>query len=112
MFIFILMIISLVIVTCIMFYTKLQVKTRRKVDSYWSYYEWEATEDRPKWKLWLVILNYLICLIPVFNIVWSILFITWYFRQLQGPYYDEGIELTATRIVFSNRLTKWLTKEV
>jgi hypothetical protein len=106
------MILSLAIVTCIMFYTKLQIKTRHRDTQYWNSVKWKDTEVRPKWKLWLVILNYFICLIPIFNIVWSVLFIIWYFCQLNGPSYDAGTKLTTNRVVFSNRFTKWLTKEV
>lgn len=112
MFIFILTILSLVITTSIMFYTKLQVKTRHSNNHYWKSVNWETTDDRPKWKRWMVILNYFICFIPAFNIVWSILFIIWYINQLKGPYHAEGMDLTATRLIFSNKITEWLTKEV
>ena len=35
----------------------------------------------------------------------------WYFAQLRSPVYDEGVHLEMSRIVYSNKLTKFLSKD-
>ena len=112
MFIFITILISYLITLSIVFGTKAQTKTRRNVSSYWSGVEWKDSDEKPKWMVGILLLNYIICVIPVLNIIWSILFLIWYFRQLEGPCWDSGINLVATRIVYSNKITIWFTKKV
>lgn len=112
MFIFIIMIISLLLTTGILFYTKVQVKERANYNIYWCTIDWKDTNTRQKWKLWLILLNYIICLIPIFNIIWTAIIVINYFKQLDGPYSNHGTNLTVTRIVFTNKFTKWLTKEI
>lgn len=112
MFIFITILISYLITLSLLFGTKAQTKTRRSTASYWNGVSWKDSDERPKWMVGILLLNYIICIIPVLNIIWSILFLIWYFRQLEGPCWDNGSNLVATRIVYSNKFTKWLTKEV
>lgn len=112
MFIFITIIISYLITLSILFGTKVQTKTRSKSTSYWSYVDWKDSNERPKWMVGILLVNYIICLVPIVNLIWSTFFLIWYFNQLKGPIYDDGSNLVATRIVYSNKFTKWLTKEV
>ena len=112
MFVFITILISYLITLSILFGTKAQTKTRRSVSSYWCQVDWKDSDEKPKWMVGILLLNYIICIIPVLNIIWSILFLIWYFRQLEGPCWDSGNNLVATRIVYSNKFTKWLTKKV
>ena len=112
MFIFITILISYLITLSLLFGTKTQTKTRRSTSSYWCEVSWKESDERPKWMVGILLLNYIICIIPVLNIIWSILFLIWYFRQLEGPCWDNGSNLVTTRIVYSNKFTKWLTKEV
>lgn len=112
MFIFITIVISYLITLSILFGTKVQTKTRERITSYWSGVDWKDSDERPKWMVGILLLSFIICIIPVLNIIWSILFLIWYFKQLEGPCLDIGRNLVATRIVYSNKLTKWLTKKV
>ena len=112
MFIFITILISYLVTLSILFGTKVQTKTRKSVSSYWSGVNWKDSDERPKWMVGILLLSFIICIIPVLNILWSIFFIIWYFRQLEGPLWDSGNALIATRIIYSNRFTKWLTKRV
>lgn len=112
MFAFISVVISLIITMSILFGTKVQTKTRSKTTVYWCSVPWKEASERPKWPLWFVILAYVCCIVPVLNILWSTCFIVWYFAQLRSPVYDEGVHLEARRIVYSNKLTKFLSKEI
>ena len=112
MFAFISIVISLIITMSIMFETKVQTKTRRRNTEYWYEYHWKETSERPKWPLWFVILAYVCCIVPILNILWSTCFIVWYLVQLRSPSWDECMELKVSRIVYSNKLTKFLSKEI
>lgn len=112
MFIFITIIISYLVTLSILFGTKVQTKTRPRNTYYWADVNWKESDERPKWMVGILLSNYIICLAPIVNLIWSIFFSIWYFNQLKSPSYDEGINLVATRIVYSNKFTKWLTKKV
>lgn len=112
MFAFILIIISYLITLSIIFGTKVQTKKRKNLDSWWCYVKWEDSGERPKWMVGLLLVNYVVCLIPGINLIWSIFFLVWYIKQLEGPKFNYGDTLEATRIVYSNKFTKWLTKKI
>lgn len=112
MFIFITILISYLITLSILFGTKIQTKTRKNTTSYWTYVDWKESDERPKWMVGVLLVNYILCLIPIVNLIWSIFFLIWYINQLKGPQYDSGVNLVATRIAYSNKFTKWLTKKV
>lgn len=95
-----------------MFGTKVQTKTRKNTSAYWKSVDWEESNERPKWMLGIILVNYIICLVPIVNLIWSIFFLRWYIKQLKGPCWDNGNNLVATRITYSNKFTKWLTKKV
>ena len=112
MFVFITILISYLITLSILFGTKIQTKTRKRVTSFWSEVSWEDSNEKPKWARGILILNFIICIIPVLNIIWSISFLIWYFRQLQSPFWDSGNNLVTTRVLYSNKFTEWLTKKI
>lgn len=112
MFIFITIVISYLITLSILFGTKVQTKTRKSTTSYWSNVDWKESDERPKWMIGILLLNYIVCIMPILNLVYSVFFLIWYIKQLEGPSWDSGSNLVATRIVYSNKFTKWLTKEV
>lgn len=112
MFAFISIIISYLITLSIIFGTKVQTKRRKRGDDWWCYAKWEDSGERSKWMVGLLLVNYIVCLIPRFNLVWSVFFLVWYIKQLEGPKAYYGDTLEATRIVYSNKFTKWLTKKI
>jgi hypothetical protein len=112
MFVFITIIISYLVTLSIIYGTKIQTKTRKSTNAYWKFIDWKESDKRPKWMIGVLLVNYILCLIPIINLIWSVLFLMWYFEQLKGPNYDSGGNLIAERIVYSNKFTKWLTKEV
>lgn len=113
MFAFVTMFISLIVISLIMFSTKIQRKTRKTVSDFWCNYNWETLDERPKWPVWLVLMSYVISMVPVLNIVYAILMIVWFIKQYNDePYSNRGGNIIAERLVFSNSFTNWLTKEI
>lgn len=113
MFAFITIFISLIVLSLIMFSTKVQRKTRKTVSDYWNNYSWETIDERPKCPRWLIMLNYVVSLIPIANLLYTTFAVIWLIKQYNdGPWYNDGGNLIAERIIFSNKFTDWLTKEV
>lgn len=107
----ILMINSALVFGALMFCTKVQTKTRKRITDYWSSIPW-VDADKPKWNRLTLILACVVCLIPVVNIILAVNTIIWFCNQLKAPSYDMGTELVYKRLVFKNIVTDWLMEEI
>lgn len=111
MWMLILMIISALVFGALMFCTKVQTKTRKKITDYWSRIPWEDA-GKPKWTRLTLILACVVCLIPVVNIILAVVAIIRFCSQLSAPSYDIGTELVYKRLAFKNIVTDWLMEEI
>ena len=105
------MIISALVFGALMFCTKVQTKTRKRITDYWSSIPW-VDAGKPKWKRLTLILACVVCLIPVVNIILAVGAIIRFCSQLSSPSYDVGVELVHERLVFKNIVTDWLMEEI
>ena len=106
-------VISLLIISTILFGTKVQTKTRKTVSDYWCNYDWETTDKRAKWPIWFLFISYIVSIIPFINIVYAI-FIVWWFEKQYNEICcsNDGGNLIQERIVFSNKFIDWLKSSV
>lgn len=113
MFFFVLAIISLLVLYLLIFKSKLQSKTRRSYNEYWSSIPWEdATNGKKLIPIWQLIVFPILCLIPGINILFVIFFIVYFCNQhSQYSCGNYGMQLTVYRWHYESKLLNWLKKE-
>lgn len=111
----ILMLISGLIVSPLMFCSYYRTKTRSSYYERWDSYPWKIGE-KAKPQIWMWILLLFCLLIPVLNIAISLLLWLCYFGQLNGEGDYDGFNTTETRVIvvskLLNKIGKFLTKEL
>lgn len=113
MFSFITIIISFLVFYLLVFKSKLQSKTRRSYNEYWTSIPWEdATDGKKLIPIWKLIVFPILCLIPGVNILFITFFIAYFSNQhCQYNYGNCGMQLTVYRWHYESKLLNWLKKE-
>ena len=113
MFSFTTIIISFLVFYLLVFKSKLQSKTRRSYNEYWTSIPWEdATDGKKLIPIWKLIVFPILCLIPGINILFVIFFIVYFCNQhCQYSYGNYGMQLTVYRWHYESKLLNWLKKE-
>lgn len=111
----ILMLISGLIVSPLVFCSYYRTKTRSSYYESWNKYPWEIGK-RAKLQIWMWVLLLFYLVLPGLNIVLSLLIWVLYFCQLNGESSDNGFDFTETRIIVRSKIldevAKFLTKEL
>lgn len=111
----VLLIISGLLVSPLMFCSYYRTKTRECNCIYWERCTWKIKE-KAKFPIWAWILFLLGLITPIANMLMAIILWVFYFAQVQGEDYDNGFALTETRIIvvskLLNKIGKFLTKEL
>lgn len=111
----VLLIISGLLASPLMFCSYYRTKTRPSYGERWNKYPWEV-KGRAKFQVWVWILFLLGLIIPIVNIFMAIILWVFYFAQVQGESDTDGMDLTETRIIVRskilNEVNKFLTREL
>lgn len=116
MFWFISFLISVLILGTLLFFSYPQEKVRDSYNTYWCKCSWVDTGDkRIPVPVWVVIVSGLISIIPVMNLICSVLAVGAYWIQYGDKDDADGYELIDHRMVLRApylKWFKWLNKEI
>lgn len=111
MFWFISTLISVLILGTLFFCSYEQKIDRENSYNLWKNYEWEdVSSERFKFPLWAVLVLLIISLIPVLNLILTLIIVLVYDVQLCRDDDADGINTTARRLVVRCKWVNWLLK--
>lgn len=111
MFWFISTLISVLILGTLFFCSYEQKIDRKKSYNLWRDYEWEdVSYERFKFPLWAVLVLLIVSLIPVLNLILTLIIVLVYIAQLFRENSADSMKTTARRLVLRCKCVDWLLK--